>query len=457
MISTTEYHLLAGRDSGRQDFMNQNFDVAEGYRVADQLVASFAAVREFESLLAPSLSLSVRNLDPSDHKYAAGFRLVMREVIPDGLPSMEPLLPDLPESADREFPGRIVVDMKDGPDGQRSGGVGVEFDDPRDNARFNEVQQRMFAPLRHQHRLYDSVIVLVASAVEVFYGDFYKLHLMAFRGAIKSESKIDLSVVRQAESLEDLWGRIVSRDVRRLMAGQVSEWRAEVHRQLGVPGQIVPTEYGLMLEQLFLRRNAILHSASKVTEDYARFWRRHRGTDIQVGSVLATQRGEHNKYVEAGLVDGLASAYLVLAKHDERRSHAAGWVTNHILELISDDRFAAARDLSQVIESDDRAADLDRKIAAVNRLQAEKWMGNQPVVEGYFEANDWSATTPKLQFGRLILLNKLDEASALAKRAIAAGDMSAGEVKLWPLLREARDHEVFSWLHADPEGTSSDE
>lgn len=284
---------------------------------------------------------------------------------------------------------------------------------------------------------------LLTSAVGAF--DALMSAIMLGYANIKPESmfestkKYRLCDIAKFDSLDELVSQHALAFVRDKSFESVADWFEWLGKGVDLPMSRVTTEESRFIE-IFLRRNLVVHAGGLVNEIYLA----KLPSDLPVPG-LNKRLGVGRKYLVQAchllLAAGFSAYAHFIAFYEAAQDEPAvvdGFIANNSFRLLSGGRLDAVaiyrKCVRHLCENDVGAVGL----LDVNHWIAAKQLGSTEDIRAEVEAWDTAALPQRYSLARLILLDRLDEALALANDLIAAGELRMSDWYDWPLLEGLR-------------------
>lgn len=230
-------------------------------RICEDFSESIDATREFLDLLNPKTFFLPDSLlsDDKDGDFAAGFAYATRRFATESGQVGEYPADELAKLKSR-FPGRIVED-KIGDTGRAS--IRFEFDRESDKESFGKVMKRILRTADHGPRLYESVLLLLASLIEVSVSDLLRARYLAIPRALPADKQVAVSSIVDHDSISLLLQDITEQVVEKTMRQSCDKWIESLKDGYGVK-VLGAEDFKSQIKEIFLRRNYILHRGGAV-------------------------------------------------------------------------------------------------------------------------------------------------------------------------------------------------
>lgn len=290
---------------------------------------------------------------------------------------------------------------------------------------------------------------LVTSAVSTFEAHLAQITALYYRMAPNAltavsrekEKEFSLADLKSLGSLEDAVDLAIERRVDDLMFGSLENWRKFYLDKLKLDFADLSTDWPA-LQEVFLRRHAIVHNGGDASRRYVR---EARVEGVHVGDPLYSDEAYVQHALDAVLVLGYLLAVAAWKKFATSADMPMAQLHELSYRLLVRERWQAVERLCSyglVNAASDAGAQIDR----VNLWLARKATGGAGSIQAEVEAWDVTALSDRFKLARACLLGQHDEAFEILPRLLDAKEISPEGVLEWPLLEELREHIRFAEL-----------
>jgi hypothetical protein len=295
----------------------------------------------------------------------------------------------------------------------------------------------------HTVNLYRSSLISLISTVEWFLSQILREYFELFPSADEMKAKsITFAQLSELSSIEEAKQLLMDQKVDEIMRAGFDEWLKFLTRVPKLGLSYLSPHRG-RVEEVFQRRNAIIHNNGLASQSYVDKVSREIRGNVEVGDELIIDKDYLFTAIDVlecnFLLIGSEMWKKVAAKDEERGT----LLVDIALERITQDRFSVGEGLSLFLKMDNSLSEHLRTIGTLNYWQAIKWQGKFDSVIKEIRDSDFSAKDEYLQVGRLALLNEDDELFRKLPRVIASGKIDIAGLREWPIFREYRTNEHF--------------
>lgn len=240
------------------------------------------------------------------------------------------------------------------------------------------------------------------------------------------------------ESMDDAKRWVVAGKIEEILRGSFSDWIKFFNEKLKVDSSCL-TEHFDFCQEACLRRNLLVHNGGSVNKIYIKKAPKKLISEIKEGDLI----GITHDYFEDRL-DRFEIVFVILAlelwmkldKRDELRCNAAVQISYYAL---IQQRWNVARAIAKYVCAQKNISESTILMAQVNYWQSYKWAEEISLVQGEISSWDVSAKGLSFQMAKNILLNENELAVDKLKKLIATKDVTAEDLKDWPLFRSLRE------------------
>ncbi|WP_045823223.1 hypothetical protein [Williamsia herbipolensis] len=285
---------------------------------------------------------------------------------------------------------------------------------------------------------------LLTSAVGAF--DVLMSEIMLAAACVKpsamyeSKKPYKLCDIAKFASLDDLILSHAEKFVRDKAYEGVTEWFEWLNKAVDIPLSKV-TDHPLTFQEVFLRRNNIVHAGGLVNETYL--------TRLPEGIVHRPKLNDrlrvNRKYLQGACELILAVGYAAFAHfvtyyegNQEEPADVDGLIANHSYRLLERSHDSAVDEYVRCVEA--VCSDQDyRRVMMVNRWVALKRAGKKVFRD---EVTEWDVTRlpRRFELARRVLLDEYDAAIDLANDLVARNELMIEDWHTWPLLDSLRKY-----------------
>lgn len=226
------------------------------------------------------------------------------------------------------------------------------------------------------------------------------------------------------------------------MRGPLVKWFEFVKQSMGLGmGYVEDRQH--ILEEVFLRRNVIVHNAGIANTVYLSKIHSDLAKNVDMGDDMAPSKS----YVADRVDIWNEICVLVGAEYWKKKLPDDGKRTDLLIDLaynhLQDERWNLSAALSEFVVRDSKANENQKTIAQLNLWQARKWSGEWNMVKSQVEGADYSAKSLRFQVAILALMDENDRFFELLPKAIAAEEIEITHLKEYPIFRELRKDSRF--------------
>jgi hypothetical protein len=328
----------------------------------------------------------------------------------------------------------------------QSGRITVHFDDPMIRYHFweaiREIETGVSSPT-HAALLMRSILTMAVSAFEVLVANVYKSFLMSNPGAAEgAEVKLfSLRDLYDFGSVEDAVDETIFQQADAFSRKGMRAWAAWFKtRPLEVDLCGLAYDW-LGTQEIFERRNVVVHNGSRVTRQYLNNVDSSLTKDLLEGRPLEITPAYVEESLERLLTLGTLLAYKVRVRLFRRENFDAtcGWIADEQFKLLKNGEYHAVNHISLCVKPDN-VADATRLIMQVNGWIAKMRLDGVDACNGDIAAWDTSALSDTFRAVQQVLLRDDVRAVAAIQQLLDTGDITELDVREWPL---------FHWFHQD--------
>lgn len=412
--------------------------------VLKNLSISLEQLRDFVGLIEPLLD---RESEKATTVNEAG---ILKEVA-DALDAARsnPTLPTLDAVPDPSVPGApaIVVAKGEGDSFHLlfKSGKAMEF-------------QRAFAqatkPFLHRSHLYNSSLVSLASAAEIYFGNLVGAFFRLAPDAVDvSESPLTYAQLASFGSIEDARAYLLDRKIESVLRDNVEAWLKFAREKLKLSmGYLDPHKDELT--EIFQRRNLLVHAGGRVNRIYIANTTEAVRAKVQPGDMITVSR----EYLLTA-IDRIELIFMLMGaelwkRFEPKKDLRSTVIVDMVLEHLKAGRFWLAEGLSKFGAGDKGLPERSQLVSRINQWQALKWLGRFSEVEAEVREIDFSAKAPVFSLAKEVLLDNFDAAFAMIPDLVKAGEVALDDLKTWPLFRDLRHDPRYEAIQVSLEGTT---
>lgn len=318
-------------------------------------------------------------------------------------------------------------------------------DDPEVNEAVINSLRRL--PVRRRKKmpiLLRSVLTMSVAAFEVLVGHLaearYRLHPNTMGTDKKEFSLEDLG---EFEAIDDATTALIERRTDELMRRGLDDWANWLRDEASVKMGELALDWPAT-QEVFERRHLAVHHAGRVSPQY---YRRVGPQAPPVGALLELdeeyiQDALDQIAVLGALLVGCVWAQLLPKEHQD----AGGLLDIRAYAFMERGKWAAAQHLCRVSQDRLRLAEDTRHRLRMNELLSIKRQSGLEAIRIAAEAMDTSALSRDFKLAKLALLDRFDEAIAVARAALAAEEVALRDLQTWFVLEELRERPEFRAL-----------
>lgn len=301
---------------------------------------------------------------------------------------------------------------------------------------------------KHQTHLYNSSLVSLTSAADIFFGNllgaFYRAHP---ESAELNDRPLTYRMLSQFPDIQAAREFLLETKIDLILRGSLSEWFDHLREKQKLSMGYLPEQQDYVTE-VFQRRNLFVHAGGKVNRIYLTNTSEKARGKRNVGEQLIIDQSYLMQAIDrVELVFTLIGAELwkKLAPGDEDRGAT---LVNASVEHLVRERWCLAEGLAQFGAAEKQLPETLRLMAQVNYWQTKKWRGQFALVEKEARAADFTAKSPEFRLAQLALLDDADAFFPAAREALRGGHIEPEDLRVWPLFREMRKDSRFDALVA---------
>jgi hypothetical protein len=417
----------------------------EGLRELLEVISPHVAVLDspegFESTIDQS-GLSVRGKTVLRDLFVSGLNVEIESGTKSD-DSPEPAREQTPETDDELVP----VPLDEAPREIREF-VDLATEEPRGVSKvLRRVTQSLIAP--RASLLHGSLLTVAVASFEFLVAGLFSHHLITYPRQLKDdEREFSLADLVELGSIEEARRVLVERRVDNFMRRSIDDWSRWSKQTLGEAFDQLCVDFA-HLNEVFLRRHAVVHSGGVVNRLYLERVdlqgeeRPELGQDLPVSASYMQSALDELEVLGHGLI-GLARSKWTPSNPEK----ASDYLNGKIFDLLQAQRWKLARKLAVVGESLGQP-DSDRWMITVNGWLAAKRLEEFEVCSDQVVNWDVSALANQFKLARACLLDEIDEAFDLLATILAEPERKPGHIWGWPLLDDLRPDSRFIKVFVD--------
>lgn len=367
---------------------------------------------------------------------------------------IEQILREAPKTTLRQVArdmGKITRALQDSEQSRAPVGTPFIFSSPASAKLFRRISSASTrAHSGHHDLLNRSILVSLVTSFEVLVSEVsharYRLYPDILQGSI------NVSEFRSFDSIQDALEHLAAQKVDELLRRSAKDWIRYFRDEVKVDLQGAMPDEAQWVECV-QRRHLLIHTGGRVSSLYITNvdWKNVRAPSKK--PALGAELDVDDDYLRFALdlfdVIGVlfcASVWRDLspARHrPEQHETICHLVFDIGFEHLTAGRWWAASQIATWCEGAAGMQSAFKLNAKLNRLQAQKRLGNWDAARVELEAMDTSHLSPEFLDARAALLELPAECAFHAKRALAASSLTREHLREWPIFREIRDTPEF--------------
>ena len=303
----------------------------------------------------------------------------------------------------------------------------------------------------HRELLNRSILMSLVSYFEVLVADLDHAFYRIAPDAISTDDKVlSVNELKQFSSIDEALRSIVSDRIDKLLRGSVSDWQEFFQSRMKIDMKLIVPEWA-QWNEYFQRRHIVVHAGGHVTQLYlskldwvalAPYM-----TKPSLGDKLDIDDAYLEHAIDAFEIVGLLLCQEVWRKlvpgDEETRYRSLTGLIGSIYQRLLSRHWYVAEKLATWGEKDDAVPESAMLLCKFNRWLCIKRQGRWTEVEEEVKSFDCSVINRRFALARASLLEHADEFFKILPKALAAEDITIGELKEWPILDEIRTDPKF--------------
>ena len=291
--------------------------------------------------------------------------------------------------------------------------------------------------------LFQSSLISLLSMAEMFLADILRSYYLMYPEAIGTSEKLQFDELNQFSSVQEIKEHFIEKKIEDIMRKSfidlISFCKNELKLNMGYLG-----ECNENLNEVFIRRNVIVHNGGTVNSIYMSKVKSNLRKDLELGDKLIVDR----EYLDES-IDMFEFIFILIAcelwKKIEKESVNRGDVLLSIsFSHIENSRWCIAKALCTFAINDKNLNEKARLYSQLNLWQCYKWEGIFEEVKDDVMLFDVSAKGLLYQLVKLALLDDYDKFFDLLPSAISSKEISLEALKEWPIFTKIREQEGFT-------------
>ena len=277
---------------------------------------------------------------------------------------------------------------------------------------------------------------------------FYKTHPAALPA---DERSLTLAELRALGSLDEAQAYLVSQEVDSVLRETLDRQFDYFIKRPKVDLTLL-NPYRAEVLETDQRRNLYVHNRGVVNRRYLERVDKEllKKGGAEEGNVLESYDDYVVPAIDRALLAGVALGQLCWRKW---RPDEAGEADSQLIDTIYQEllakRHELVMELTKFAESVKLADDENRKIVVVNHAIALRDTGRNEEVNTLLAATDWTACSLRFRVALDVLRGKQDDAIKALRKAVAADEIHAHDLRDWPLFQPLREQTSFAGLFAE--------
>ncbi|MGX5188314.1 hypothetical protein ACWKT5_37875 [Streptomyces avermitilis] len=299
-----------------------------------------------------------------------------------------------------------------------------------DAASYAHQMLSVRAPRRRTGVIFSSLLTSAVGDFEVLFSQIVGMYFSLRPQALSSrEPQFSWEDIQQFDSIEELRSFHADRQVEQLMWKGFDDWMDWLEKKMKIKLADIALESDT-IKEVFQRRHIIVHNGGHVSRQYLL---KAPGVSPKpaIGEKLLVSRSYLDQALDQLFTLGVlmaSSAFFKLATGGGVRIRAEEWLTSLTHRMLLDNRCEAALRISNsgssLFQTD--AAKLAMRL---NAWAARKKIDGSSSIRSEVEKWDVSALRDDYSMSRLALLDDFDGAWKIAKKLLAAGDLTRKDVE----------------------------
>lgn len=407
----------------------------------DDFLATMEATMPFVSLVLHG-SISTRRRLSDDRTAPHDTEVDWTEIVPMDLVPVE-RREEMEQSLETSDETRGVADFK--MTQSEDGRIRIDFADPALRRHFwaviDELEKAALTPSRAA-LLMRSVLTMAVSSFEVLVSSTYQAHLICNPGAIENQDTkmFSLQELFAFESVQDAIEETIFQQCDQFSRKGVRAWVAWFKgRPLTIDLESLALDWS-KTEEVFERRNIVVHNASRVTRQYLKNVDRSLTTDLEEGSIVDVDPEYIAEALSRLCTLGLLLVLQVRTRLFKRgdREGLSEWISDQQFDLILDEEFAAVEQVAKATSGLD-LIQTSAQLLRVNGWIARIRLHGLESCRGEIESWDTSASAAEYKAAKQILLQNDERATELVEECLSDGTFTIANLAEWPLFHWMRE------------------
>lgn len=303
---------------------------------------------------------------------------------------------------------------------------------------------KLTSSLKRIDLLYKSSLITLMSNVEWFISEILHAYFSSYPSAIGAEEKsLSLEDLNRLGSIEEARDYVIEKKVEDIMRGSFQDWIDALKKKPKLTMSYLDPVID-KINEVQRRRNLLVHNDGVVNRIYLSDLSEELKGGLNIGDNITVGLDYLSSSIELFELNCIligSELWKKVLPSDIKRAEQLHYLTYDNLEKK---RWKIAEGLSYFCIKDTKMSQLYKKLAKLNYWLSMKRQGRWGEVIKEAESEDFSVVKLRYRLGWLALCEKKDEFFKLVPEVIKVGEITAGQLKEYPIFAEIRKDPRFS-------------
>jgi hypothetical protein len=308
----------------------------------------------------------------------------------------------------------------------------------------HEFLNKLNQALKRIDLLYKSSLITLMSNVEWFFSEILHAYFSSYPSAIVAEDKsLSLEDLNKLGSIEEAQNYIIEKKVEKIMHGSFRDWIDSLKKKPKLTMSYLKPVIDKMYE-VQRRRNLLIHNDGIVNRIYLSDLPEDLRKGLNVGDRISVELDYLNTSIELFELNCILVSVELWKKISASDTRRAKLLLSLAYDNLVKKRWKTTEGLCYFCMNDAKMSQEYTKLAKLNYWLSIKRQGRWEEVVEKANSEDFSAVKRRYRLGWLALCDKKDEFFELVSEVIKVGDITAKELKQFPIFKEVRKDPRFS-------------
>lgn len=308
----------------------------------------------------------------------------------------------------------------------------------------SELILKLSSSLKRIDLLYKSSLITLMSNVEWFFSEILHTYFSSYPSAVGAEEKsLSLEDLNRFKDIEEARDYVIEKKVENIMRKSLREWIDTLKKKAKLRMSYLELSLDKMHE-VQRRRNLLVHNDGIVNRIYLSDLPEELRGGLNIGDNITVELDYLNLSIELFELNCIlvsAELWKKISPSDTQRAELLLYLA---YDNLVKKRWKTTEGLSYFCMKDARMSQVYKKLAKLNYWLSIKRQGRWEEVVEEANGEDFSDVKRRYRLGWLALCEKKDEFFELVPEVIKVGDITAGELKKFPIFAEVRKDPRFS-------------